>query len=112
MINSSVEVVCYKSKKLANGSFPLMLRICKDGKKTYKSLGISMNPTLWNFSKNEPKLNHPNREQLMKIILAKKMEMQNRILDLNAEAKDYTTSTLLNPSNKKIQIKTVGDFLS
>ena len=46
MINASVEVVCYKSKKLANGSFPLMLRICKDGKKTYKSLGISMDPTL------------------------------------------------------------------
>ena len=41
-----------------------------------------MDPTLWNFSKNEPKLNHPNREQLMKIILAKKIEMQNRLEDI------------------------------
>lgn len=38
MINASVEVVCYKSKKLANGSFPLILRICKDGKNTYKRI--------------------------------------------------------------------------
>lgn len=35
-----------------SGEHPLMLRICKDGKKKYRSLGISVNPKYWDFKKN------------------------------------------------------------
>jgi len=35
-------VLCYKSKTLANGENPLVIRICKDEKKKYQSLGISI----------------------------------------------------------------------
>jgi len=38
-MNATISVVCYKSKTLSNGEHPLMLRICKDGKKKYQSLG-------------------------------------------------------------------------
>ena len=41
-MSTTVNVLCYKSKVLANGESPLMLRICKDGKKKYKSIGVSM----------------------------------------------------------------------
>ena len=34
-MNATVNVVCYTSKILSNGEHPLMLRICKDGKKKY-----------------------------------------------------------------------------
>lgn len=56
-MNVTVNVVCYKWKTLANGENPLMLRICKDGKKKYQSLGISVNPKYWDFKKNKPNLN-------------------------------------------------------
>ena len=36
-MNATVNVVCYTSKILSNGEHPLMLRICKDGKKKYRS---------------------------------------------------------------------------
>ncbi|MCI5818322.1 MAG: Arm DNA-binding domain-containing protein [Paraprevotella sp.] len=32
-----------------------MLRVTKDRKLKYVSLGISLNPANWDFSKNEPK---------------------------------------------------------
>ena len=34
-MNATINVVCCKWKTLANGEVPLMLRICKDGKKKY-----------------------------------------------------------------------------
>ena len=43
-MDATISVVCYKSKTLSNGEHPLMLRISKDGKKKYQSLGISVNP--------------------------------------------------------------------
>ena len=79
-MNAGISVVCYKSKILKNGESPLMLRICKDGKKNYQSLGISVNPAHWNFKKNEPKPKCPNFEQIQKIILDKKVEFQKKML--------------------------------
>ena len=51
-MNATITVVCYKSKTLKNGESPIMLRVCKDNKKKYQSLGISVNPKYWDFSKN------------------------------------------------------------
>lgn len=110
MSNATFTVVCYKSKILANGEHPLMLRVCKDGKKTYRSLGISVNPKHWSFSKNAPKASCPNREQILKIIIAKQAELQSRVLTLKSEQKDYTASSLLKSQNDKFTPKTVGEF--
>ena len=35
MLSTSVEVICYKSKRLKDGTFPLMLRITKARKRKY-----------------------------------------------------------------------------
>lgn len=59
-MNVTANIVCYKSKTLANGEHPLMVRICKDGKKKYKSLGVSVNPKHWNLERNTLKPNCPN----------------------------------------------------
>jgi len=61
-MNASISVVCYKSKTLSNGENPLMLRISPNGKRKYQSLGVSINPIHWNFSKSKPKPNYPNSE--------------------------------------------------
>ena len=58
-MNITANIVCYKSKTLSNGEHPLMIRVCKDGKKKYKSLGVSVNPKFWNFEKNTLKPNSP-----------------------------------------------------
>ncbi len=71
IMKASISVVCYKSKTLSNGENPLMLQISKDGKRRYKSLGISLNPKFWDFNKNKPKPNCPDAELIQKIILNK-----------------------------------------
>ncbi len=59
-MKATVSVIRYKHKVLANGESPLMVRVAKDGKRTMKSLGISVNPIYWDFTKNQPKGNCPN----------------------------------------------------
>ena len=108
MNNATINVVCYKWKTLANGEHPLMLRVTKDGKTKYQSLGISVNPKSWNFKKNEPKPKCPNFEQIQKIILDKKLEIQKKMLEIRADQKEYTASTLL--IKEKRQSFTVSEF--
>lgn len=109
-MNATINVVCYKWKTLANGESPLMVRIAKDGKRTMQSLGVSIHPKHWDFTRNRPKPNCPNKEYITKIILDKQQELQQRILELNSEQKEYTTSTLLDNEQTKFELKTVHDF--
>lgn len=69
----TVKVVCYKSKVLSNNESPLMLRVTKDRKLKYVSLGISVKPEHWDFSKNQPRANCPNRE-FIELLIAEKAE--------------------------------------
>jgi uncharacterized protein with von Willebrand factor type A (vWA) domain len=70
-MSATVNVVCYRSKTLTNGEHPLMIRICKDNKTKYQSLGVSAKAEYWDFNKNKPKPNCPNKELILKIILEK-----------------------------------------
>lgn len=87
-----------------------MVRVAKGGKRTMQSLGISVNPKYWDFTRNKPKSNCPNKEYIQKIILDKQRELQQRMLELNMEHKEYTTTTLLNNENTKLELKTVSEF--
>ena len=89
---------------------PLMLQISKGGKRKYQSLGISVLPRYWDFTRNKPKPNCPNKEYIQKIILDKQTELQQRMLEFNSEQKEYNTTTLLNDENKKFELKTVCQF--
>lgn len=109
-MSATINVVCYKWKTLANGESPLMVRVAKGGKRTMQSLGISVNPKYWDFTRNKPKSNCPNKEYIQKIILDKQRELQQRMLELNMEHKEYTTTTLLNNENTKLELKTVSEF--
>ena len=77
-MNATINAVCYKSKTLKNGENPIMLRICKQGKMKYLSLGISVDPKFWDFKKNQPKPSCPHRELIQKIILDKKPSIRPR----------------------------------
>lgn len=94
-MSTSIRVVCYKSKTLANGENPLMVCVSKDGKRKYQSLGISIHAKFWDFHKGQTKQSCPNREQINKIIADKIAELQSAALSMIAENKSYTSSTLL-----------------
>jgi site-specific recombinase XerD len=108
-MSGTINIICYKSKKLSNGESPLMIRVCKDNKTKYKSLGISVKPDYWDFNKNQPKTNCPNREYIEKIIIDKKAEYQKKILELKVEEKEFTAFTLIKPKIKQ-KLKTVHEF--
>ena len=48
-----------------------MLRITKDRKLKYSSIGISLNPVYWDFQKNKPKPNCPDKNQIERVIIVK-----------------------------------------
>lgn len=103
-MSETVKVICYKSKTLKDGSHPLMVRVCKDGKKKYQSLGISIHPTHWDFKRNEPTENCPNRDEICLLIQKKLYDLQKTILSKRIEGKDFTASTLLH-SNENNTLK-------
>lgn len=109
-MNASISVVCYKSKTLANGEFPLMLRVAKDGKRTMKSLGVSVNPIHWDFDRNEPKPTCPNKELINKIILKTRLEFQEKLLEKKANDEEFTASSLIHEKKEEIKAQTVEEF--
>lgn len=94
-MEATVKVLCYKSKTLANGEHPLMVCVCKDRKRKYQSLGISIHPSHWDFKKNEPNESCPNRDEIRLLIQQKLYELQKTILSRKIEGKEFTASTLL-----------------
>lgn len=107
---ATISVICYKSKTLANGEHPLVVRISKDSKKSYKYLGVSVNPKHWDFKKNEPKANCPNRDHILKIIQDKKAEYQTQVLEFKTSHKNFTASTLIKTTEQTTITKTVDVF--
>ena len=87
-----------------------MIRVCKDGKKKYKSLGVSVNPKFWNFEKNTLKPNSPNYEYLSRIIADKASELSEEIVKLKSERKYFTASTLLEENSQRVKPRTVNDL--
>lgn len=110
-MSETVKAVCYKCKTLANGEKPLMIRICKDGRKKYVSLGISIKEELWDFRNNAPKPQCPNRERICIVINEKICEIQKAVLDKKIAGKDFTATTLIETAKSKHnKKKTVGEY--
>lgn len=109
-MDATISVICYKSKTLANGEHPLMLRIAQNGKSTYKSLKISVAAKHWDFERNVPKPNNPNKNLIQKIILQTKLDYQQKILEKKANSEEFTASSLINEQKEEIKAKTVEEF--
>ena len=105
----TINVLCYKSKTLSNGEHPLMIRICKNGKKKYVSLGLSVKAEHWNFEKNIPKPNCPNREHINILIANKKKEYEAEIVKLKSEDKLFTANTLNDRITSSVKPRTVEE---
>lgn len=110
-MSETVNVVCYKSKTLKDGSHPLMVRVCKDGKKKYQSIGISIHPTHWDFKRNEPNERCPNKDEIKLLIQQRLCEIQKTILSKRIDGKDFTASTIIKTtSEQRNSTKSVGEY--
>ena len=108
-MTATVNVLCYKSKTLSNGEHPLMIRVCKDGKKKYVSLGVSVKAEHWNFEKSLPKTNCPNKEYINILIANKKKEYETEIVKLKSEDKLFTANTLNDSISNSVKPRTVDE---
>ena len=108
-MGTTINVVCYKSKVLKNNESPLMIRICKDRKMKYESIGISLDPKYWDFKANKPTSKCPNKEYIEKVITEKTKAYTDKILELKAMEREFTATTLAEKVNNPVKLKTVGD---
>ena len=102
-------VICYSSKRLKDGTSPLMMRITKDRERKYSGIGISVDPQFWDFKKNQPKRNCPNRAYIMQIIRNKESEIQKRIFALDIQG-DYSIEEILATPSPSVHTARVEDF--
>jgi integrase len=90
MSGTYIAVVLYKSKRLANGEHPLMLRVTKNRKPSYISLGVSSTVELWDAVRQRPKPRHPDRNLIEAIIAKKLSEYKTKILELKNDEKELS----------------------
>ena len=109
-MKATVEVVCYKSKPLKDGTFPLMLRVTKDRKRKYVSLGLSLHEKFWDFEKGKPKRNCPNKERIERLIAAKTAEYNDLIVEMTAQQREYTVETLVSHFHNQVRCATVVEL--
>ena len=111
MVNISVEAICFKSKTLKDGTFPIMLRLTQFGKRKHVSLGVSVNEQFWDFSKNKPKKNCPDKDLLIAVIDREVSLFRNQINQLKKEGKDCSLDALVQMVKKPVVRHTVGGYL-
>ena len=109
-MKATVEVVCYKSKPLKDGTLPLMLRVTKDRKRKYVSLGLSLHEKFWDFEKGKPKRNCPNKEQIERLIAAKTAEYNDLIVEMTSQQREYTVETLVSHFHNQVRCATVVEL--
>ena len=109
-MSTSISITCYKYKTLSNGECPLMIRVNQNGARKYKSTGISILPQYWDFKKNIPKSNCPNKEVIEKLIINKLKTFNDKIIELKAEDKSFTAQSLIDKVNNPTKIQTVGEL--
>lgn len=104
-MKAKISIKLYRSKVLSDYTSPIMISVCKDGKRKYVSTGISCLPSEWDNKKNELKKTVKNAKAMNLIIQQKYSSIISRELDLIAQGYSYSIDDLIssvktNSSNK------------
>src|ERR1039457_5561328 len=106
--NTTVSVILYKSKTLANGDHPLMLRITKDRNRKYQSLGIACPAKLWDTTNQTVKKSHPQKALIDNIIIKAIAPYKDQVLQFKNDERDFTSETLIGtvgkPTKRKLSV--------
>ena len=87
-----------------------MLRISKEGRRTMKSLGVSVDPKFWNFDTNQPKPNCPNRQLIRQIMLKYESEYNGKILAKEMNEEEFTPQMIVAEQKERIKAQTVEEI--
>ena len=88
-----------------------MLRLTKSGKRKYVSLGLSVEERFWDFKKNSPKRNCPDRDAILAVIERKSKQYREQITQFKVEGKDYTLETLVQRVENPVRQMNFGEYL-
>ncbi|MDP4286234.1 MAG: site-specific integrase [Bacteroidota bacterium] len=101
-MSANIKVVLYPSKTLKNGEHPIMLRVIKDRKPKYISIGFSCTKDLWDDKENLPKKKHVHYKELCILISDKLSEAQRMVLDLQNDNKDLSAHEIKGKLKRKV----------
>ena len=87
---SSLKVVLRK-KSAHDGTFPLAIRVTVDRKSSYIYLGHTVREKDWDALEQKVKKSHPNANRLNHLILKKKAEANDKMLEMAANNKDVSS---------------------
>ena len=88
-----------------------MLRLTKSRKRKYISLGVSVYEKFWDFNKNTPKRNCPDKDVIISIIEKRTAAYREQINEYKVENKDYTLESLVNRVENPMNNQSVGNFI-
>ena len=94
-MKAKISIKHYTSKVLSDYTSPVMISICKDGKRKYVSTGISCLPSDWDNKKNELKRTVKNAKAINVIIQQKYNAIVSRELDYIAQNISYNIDDLI-----------------
>lgn len=111
-MSTTIDVICYKYRPLKNNQLPLKLRLTKDRKRHYLNLEISVKSEYWDFEKNKPKRNCPDKEHIQNVISGIKNQYQKQVLEFQSIGRDYSLNQLVNAVEKPTKDITVDIFIN
>lgn len=94
-MKAKISIKLYISKVLADYTSPIMISICKDGKRKYVSTGISCLPNDWDNRKNELKKSVKNSKAINIIIQQKYNAIVSKELEYIAQGYSYSIDDLI-----------------
>ena len=98
---ATVTAVLYQSKTLASGEHPVMIRVCYNSKRRYKSTGLSCPAKWWNAAKQEVRERHPLAPNMNAIIGSELTALKNKVLDFERQGVPYSVQRIFEASVRK-----------
>ena len=102
---ASVTVVLKRNKPKPNGDYPLYLRIIKNRKTVFESLGIHVPEALWDDVNKRVKGKYPNSARVNNTIAKKIAEANDKVLELEGK------SGGVKQIKKELSQKVTGSFV-
>lgn len=106
----SISVLLYTSKTLKNGEHPIVIRVIKNRKPKYMSIGHSSSLDCWDLAKQMPRRKHPNYRKLEILIEQKRLDAKNLAMELETQNQDFTGQEFEAKLRKKVKQTTVFTF--
>jgi integrase/recombinase XerD len=85
---ATVKILLKTEKADASGKAPIYIRLIKDRKPKYISLGIKLHPKHWNEQEKKVKKSHPNSQRLNNYLAVKIAEAEGVALTMETNKRD------------------------